>query len=314
MPEATTSTHSATSSTQVVRLLLLAAAALAAFVILYLLAVQTGLGQRADEAALTGGRSTPDAARDAADQLLRIVSVGSLTAAITVLSGLAILRRRPGLLLIPLAVVGLSLIATEAMKLVVLQRPDLIIDPKLVDNTYPSGHTTVAISLGLAAVLISPTRLRPLVGFAAAGLAAAAGVFVVTADWHRPSDPIGSFLLTLAVAAACAAALRLRKPSRGLNPDTAISAAASARTGAARLEVAALLAGMAVFVAAGVIGSLKYGSEIDWNRLHAAYLFSSAAIVVAAGLTVAALMRALSPEPARAPVAQRRSAPQRHLG
>ncbi len=277
--------------------MLLAVAALLAFAAVYAIAVQTEIGQRADEAALAGGRSAPDTAGDAADRLLRVVSVGSLIAATAVLSGLAWLRRRPGLLLIPAAVIGISLISTELLKHVLLTRPDMVSDPKLVGNSFPSGHTTVAVSIGLAAVLISPARLRPLVAFAAAALAAVAGVFVVTADWHRPSDPIGSYLITVAVAAACMAALRAWRPA-AVTRSEAIPAAP--RRYAQHLEVVAILAGLAVFVGAGVVASLKYGADIDWNRLHAAYLLASGAIVAAAGLTVAALMRALEP-PEQAP-------------
>lgn len=272
-------------------LILLSALAFGAFVVVWLLAAQTEIGQRIDQAALEGGRQAPETAQDAADRLLRVVSIGSLLAATAVLSALAWLRRRPGLLLIPVAVIGLSLLATEAFKLVIFERPDLISDPKLRANSYPSGHTTVAVGIGLAAVLVAPPSLRTAMGFAAAGLAAVAGVFVVTADWHRPSDPIGSYLLTLSVAAACMAALRLWHPGG----RTMAHRTVRARDGALRLELTAMLAGAALFVGALVIASLRYGAEVDWNRFHAAFLLAAAVIVVFAGIAVAALLRALEP-------------------
>jgi membrane-associated phospholipid phosphatase len=278
------------------RLLVVSALALLAFLAVYLLAVQTEVGQRADEAALTGGRDAPARAQDAADRFLRVISFGSLLAAIVVLSGLAWLRRRPGLLLVPAAVIGTSLVATELFKHLLLERPDLVPDPRQFGNSYPSGHTTVMISIGMAAVLIAAPRLRLAVAFVAATLAAAVGVFVVTADWHRPSDPIGSYLLTLSVAAATMAALRAWRPGHATRTDPVPGRAGG--VAAARLELAALLAGAAVFVGAGVIASLRYGAEVDWNRLHVAYLLSSAAIVAAAGLCVAALLRALQELPA----------------
>jgi hypothetical protein len=272
-------------------LLLLSALAFGLFLLVWLLAVQTEIGQRIDQAALEGGRQAPESAQDAADRLLRLVSIGSLLAATAALSALAWLRRRPGLLLIPAAVIGLSLLATEVFKYVVFERPDLITDPQLRANSYPSGHTTVAVGIGLAAVLVAPPRLRTTVGFAAAGLAAVAGVFVVTADWHRPSDPIGSYLLTLSTAAACMAALRLWQPAG----RTRVHRAVRARDGAVRLELAAMLAGASLFVGSLVIASLRYGAEVDWNRFHAAFLLAAAAIVVVAGVVVAALLRALEP-------------------
>ena len=280
-------------SSEVRRLLILAAAAFGVLVVVYLVAVQTTIGQRLDDAALAGGRSTPESAQTTADELLRIVSVGSLVAAVGVLSAFAWLRRRPGLLLVPAAVVGASLLGTELLKLVVLDRPPLHLETTLPQNSYPSGHTTVAVSLGLAATIVSPARLRPLIGLGAALLAAAAGVFVVTADWHRPSDPIGSFAISLGVAAIVLAVLRTRHDPRRTAEQP--SGGPAAGSGAVRIELTTLLVGAATFVASLVVASLKYGSEVDWNRFHAAFLLAALAIVVAAGLTFGALLRAIAP-------------------
>ena len=272
------------------RLLTVAGVALLSFAILYLLAIRTDLGQRADEAALTGSRDAPTSARDAAGHLLGVVSIGSLLAAVAVLSGLAYLRRRPGLLLVPVAVVGASVIAAEILKHFLLTRPGLVLDPAISGNSFPSGHTTVAVSIGLAAVLISPPRLRFAVGCGAAVLSAIAGVFVVTAEWHRPSDPIGSFLLSLAVASVAMATLTVWRPALA----TRVHEIGPERDGGARrLELAAMLGGVAVFGGSLVLASLRYGPDVDWNRFHAAFLLSAAAIVVAAGVTVATLLRAL---------------------
>ena len=287
------------SAPDVRRLLVLAGVALVVFFAVWVLAVGTEIGQEADDAALTGGRAAPDRAQTAADNLLRIVSVGSLVAAIAVLSGLAWLRRRPGLLLVPAAVIGLSLVATELFKHVILERPDLAVTSKLPDNSYPSGHTTVAISIGLAALIVATARLRGLVGLGAALLAAAGGVFVVTADWHRPSDPIGSFALTLAVTALVLAGLRMWRRSREGAEGELETAEHGVASPAARVEITTLMVGAALFVGSGVIASLRYGSEVDWNRFHAAFLLASLVIVAAAGLTVGALLRAMASPPSR---------------
>lgn len=266
----------------------LATAAFAAFLLVYLFAVQTEIGRELDESAFEGGRAAPESAEDAADRLLRLVSLGSLIGATAVLSALAWLRRRPGLILVPVAVVGLSLLATELFKHVILPRPDNIAGASIFDNSYPSGHTTIAVALGMAALLISPPRVRVRVAFAAAALAAAGGLFVVTAEWHRPSDPIGSYLLTLAVTAGWLAWWRR---GRRAEPETGSE---KIREGAAKLEIAALLAGLGLFVGSGLIASLRYGAEVDWNRFNLGYLLAAATIVIVAGLSVAALLRALS--------------------
>ena len=191
------------------RALVAALVALAVFFGIYGLAVQTEVGQHADEAALIGLRSAPERAQSGASRLLRFISVGSLVAAVLALGALAWLWRRPWLIVLPAAIVGLSLLATEAFKLVIFQRPDLW-PSTLNGNSYPSGHTTIATSLGLSAVLIAPTRWRGWVAFAAALFAGGVGILVVTADWHRPSDPLGSYALHRRRATG-GAALRARR-------------------------------------------------------------------------------------------------------
>src|SRR3954452_4920065 len=174
--------------------------ALVAFFGIYGIAVQTEPGQHADEAALAGGHSAPERAQSGANRLLRFISVGSLSAAVIALGALAWLWRRPWLILLPAAVVGISLLASELFKLVILSRPDVW--PSSLDgNTYPSGHTTIAISLGLSAVLIAPERLRAAVAVVAPLFAGLVGILVVIDGWHRQSDSLVSYALCLAVAA-----------------------------------------------------------------------------------------------------------------
>jgi membrane-associated phospholipid phosphatase len=272
--------------------LVIAAVALAVFFAIYGVAVQTRVGQHADEAALVGGRSTPQRAQSGANRLLRFISIGSLVAAVIALAALAWLWRRPWLIALPAAIVGVSLLATEVFKLVILERPDLW-PSTLEGNSYPSGHTTIATSLGLSAVLIAPTRLRGIVALVAALFAAGAGILVVTADWHRPSDPLGSYALTLAVVAGAVAALRAWGPDEVDVAQVEGPAPQSATMLARRLEAAAIGAGAVLFVGAVLLAALRYGPEVAWNRPHAAFLASVVAILVAAAITVGALLRIL---------------------
>lgn len=294
----------------VLRLLALALLAAGAFVAVYLLAIQTELGQRADRAALAGGRQIPAQAQDAADSVLGIVSIGSLMIVTAALSAIALLRRRPELLLVPATIIGTSLIATELLKDWLLERPDLAATPlKPAENSYPSGHTTIFASIGLAALVVAPPRLRGVAALAAAGLAAAAGVFVVTAGWHRPSDPIGSYLATLTVAAAVLAVFYAWRPSLATRDRTAGPGARSSAL-ARRTELSALGASAALFAGAILFAALRYGPEIDWNRFHLAYLVAIAVIVLVAGLAVGALLRALG-TPSRATGANSDTVPAR---
>jgi membrane-associated phospholipid phosphatase len=280
----------------VIKPLAIAAVALVAFFAIYGVAVQTRVGQRADEAALVGGRSAPQRAQSGASRLLRFISVGSLGAAVIALGALAWLWRRPWLIVLPAAIVGLSVLATELFKLVILERPDLW-PSTLEGNSYPSGHTTIATSLGLSAVLIAPTRLRGIVALLAVLFVGGVGILVVTADWHRPSDSLGSYALTLAIVAAIVAALQRWGPEEAGLARVEGPAPPSATVLARRLEAAAIVAGVVLFIGAVFLAALRYGPEVAWNRPHAAFLGSTVALLVAAGLTVAAVLRIL-PEPA----------------
>ncbi len=273
------------------RPLAIALVALAAFFAIYGLAVRTEIGQRADEAALAGGRAAPERAHSGANRLLRFVSAGSLVAAVIALGALAWIWRRPWLIVLPAVIVGVCLAATELFKLVIFTRPDLW-PSSLEGNSYPSGHTAIATSLGLSAVLIAPDRWRGAVAVCAALFAGAVGILVVTADWHRPSDPLGSYALCLAITAAIVAIIGARWPGAlaAMGGHGRSSAAATAL--ARRLELAAIAAGAVLFAGAVLLAALRYGPDVAWNRPHAAFLGSIAAILAAAGITVAGLLRA----------------------
>ena len=259
---------------------------------IYGIAVRTEVGQHADQAAL----ASPQPAQSGANRLLRFVSVGSLVAAVLALGGLAWLWRRPWLIALPAAIVGISLVATEAFKLVIFQRPDLW-PSTLTGNTYPSGHTTIATSLGLSAVLIAPSRWRGWIALAAMAFAGGVGILVVTADWHRPSDPLGSYALCLAVAAGLVAALLRWGPRELAAGRVEGRAPPSATILARRLEAAAIATGALMFVGAVLVAALRYGPDVTWNRPHAAFLAAAVAILIAAGITIGAMLRTL-PEPA----------------
>jgi len=272
--------------------LVTALVALAVFSGIYGLAVRTQVGQHADEAALVGGRSAPERAQSGANRLLRFISGGSLVAAVLALGALAWLWRRPWLIVLPAAIVGLSLLATEAFKLVIFQRPDLW-PSTLNGNSYPSGHTTIATSLGLSAVLIVPTRWRGWVAFVAALFAGGVGILVVTADWHRPSDPLGSYALCLAIAAGLVAVLQRWGPGELAAGRVGGRAPPSATVLARRLEAAAMATGVLLFIGAVLLAALRYGPDVAWNKPHAAFLGAVVAILIAAGITVGAMLRTL---------------------
>lgn len=284
-------------SAEVRRLWVFAAVAFAAFLVIYGVAVQTHIGQHLDTAAFAGGDRAPQRAQSAAGRLLGTVSVGVLAISIIALGIVAAIRRRPALVFVPAAVIGTTMVAVELFKHVLFDRPVLIPLEALPGNSYPSGHTATAISVGLAAVIVAPPRLRaPVAALAFAG-AAGFGVFVVTAGWHLPSDALGSYTLALAVACAVMAAIFTVAP-KSLDRERRTPAPMGRGELAANLEAGGLAVAALFFFGVVVFASLRYGPDINWTRIDAAYLVSMAAIVLAAALAVSMLLRAL-PAPAR---------------
>src|SRR4051812_43919157 len=63
------------------------------------------------------------------------------------------------------------------------------------EASWPSGHSTAAMTLALCAVLVAPAALRPVVAVLGGAFAAAVGYAVLVLGWHFPSDVLGGFLM-----------------------------------------------------------------------------------------------------------------------
>ena len=101
--------------------------------------------------------------------------------------------------------------------------------------SWPSGHSTAAMTLALCAVLVAPAALRPLVAVVGGAFAAGVGYAVLVLAWHFPSDVLGGFLMAGTWTALAVAALRVVEPSeeaaeprRGLEPGLGLGVAAAA--------------------------------------------------------------------------------------
>lgn len=215
------------------------------------------------------------------------MSIGSLLLATTLVAAVAIVRRRPRLALLAATSIAGSIICTEVLKHLVLERPP-IIAANIVDNSYPSGHTTVGMAVAVAVMLVVPRRLLVPTAFGAGIFGSAFGVAVVAAGWHRPSDAVGAFFVVIAVAALCAAvghafpdraeaaARRTRRPPR-------------IRIGTTELGLLALaLGGLGTFA----LAALSYRG-IPWTSASAGFLLSAGAIVVCGLLSTLVLAIAM---------------------
>jgi membrane-associated phospholipid phosphatase len=189
----------------VLRLTAVALVGASLFLVVYMLAVRTARGQTLGNAALAGQRLV--LARGA-ERILESLGVGSLAAGTLILMAVALIRRRPRLALVTtLTVVG-SLLVSELMKQVILERPDLVGSPSYHrHNSFPSGHATAAAAIGAGLVMVAPRGARGKVGILGAVYAAAVAYSTLFSGWHRPSDVAGSAAIVLAVSAAAAAML-----------------------------------------------------------------------------------------------------------
>ena len=232
---------------------------------------------------MIGGRPA-----EGADDLLSAISEGTLILAIVALAVLAIVQRKPGLAVLSFVVVGGSLAVTEILKLELLTRP-LLAPSAVLDNSFPSGHTTIGIAVGLALLLVVPPRLRPLTGVGAAVLAASIGIATVAAGWHRPSDAIAAYLVAVGVASAATAAMLRWAPAAAPGPGEESSPLTRIGFGIDEAVV-----GIFVLGGAGLLLlALLRAEGVPWASAGVGFLLSAAAIAAIAAGVVLALLVAL---------------------
>ena len=187
------------------RLVGLAVFCAVSLVVLYVVAVRTGWGQRIDNAALAGRTTRPTVQRATA-HLLDTITLSSLVLGSAVIGLIAMARRRVHLAVTAGALLLVANVTAQVLKDRVLARPPLVV-PNPLGPSFPSGHATVAMSLAVALVLVVPARLRATTAIGGLLYACAVGTGTVTAGWHRPSDVIGGYLVAIGTGAAAVAAL-----------------------------------------------------------------------------------------------------------
>ncbi len=245
--------------------------------------VFTTRGQLVDSAALQGAGIGRERIIEPVHRVLDVVSVGSLAAAGLLAGAVALLRRRYLLALVAVSVVVGANVTTQLLKYHVLDRPDLGLRLQgMSGNTLPSGHTTVAMSVAAAFVLVAPARLRALTAVLAAAYGAATGVATLSAGYHRPSDAVAACLVVGAWASGLGALVVVVVPTRARVP----------RLGSGHLVVASLLgAGAAALIGAGSLATWVTARALpgDLDRAHllVAY-FGGAAMIAGTALAVVA--------------------------
>lgn len=241
--------------------------------------------------ALPAGRRLDGAALDAFGAVARprlepsiqgVANLAGLPALITVGVGLvclALLRQRRLMAAVVPLVLGAANVFTQIAK-PGLARPrfvELAGLPATYPASWPSGHSTVAMSVALCAVLVAGPRLRPFAAALGAAYAIGVGYSLVVLGWHLPSDVLGGFLVAATFTLLGAAALaHLEQPQ-----PAATAAAAAGRHRPLRVPGALVLPALTAFTAL-VLGAL---AVLARHPNAAGYVSGNpAAVLAAAGI------------------------------
>jgi membrane-associated phospholipid phosphatase len=173
---------------------------LAAGVALYIFFIRTALGQNLDASSFAAVVELRKITGPWADGLrLGIPEAAGVLLLVLLIIALVHRRLRGAFAAVALSVITLAL--SEGLKDVVVVRPFLG-DFGYAENTFPSGHTAVTVSVLIGCYWLLPDRLRrPIVLVPLVILGAAGALFQVVAYAHRPSDVFGGALLVGAIAA-----------------------------------------------------------------------------------------------------------------
>ena len=191
-----------------------------ALVVVATVALGSATGQRLDRRAMDA-LSSPLRTTHRLVEVLSLVSVWSVALVLAACVVLALLRRRVAAAVAAMVLVAGANVTTQVLKYDVLTRPDIGFGST---NSLPSGHTTVAVSLALAGVLVAPAALRSLVALLGSGGATLIGAGTVVGRWHRPGDVVAGVAVCLLWAALALAVLALLRRD-GAAPGPGLGAA-----------------------------------------------------------------------------------------
>jgi membrane-associated phospholipid phosphatase len=170
-------------------------------------------------------------------------------------------------------------VTTESLKhLLATQRFDEWLGhAQIAAASWPSGHSTAAMTMALCAVIVAPPRLRPTVAAVGGAFAVAVAYAILTLGWHFPSDVFGGYLVAatyVLLAVSAIAFSERRRPSRrgaeaGSHPVDVVPA----------LGVALVGAGAAVGVALARPQTL-----VDYASTHTTFVAGALAIAALAAV------------------------------
>lgn len=255
-------------SSLVVRRALAASAGCAVLLVaVYLLAVQTRPGQRFEDLVLRAAERAGGGGDTPAVRVLGTITAFSVFGLAAIVVAIGALRRRPLLAGLATCVIAASVLTTEVIQRSLLRPLLLESGRRREDQSFPSGHAAVAMAILCALVLVVPYRWRIPVLLFGSPWATAVGVATVSANWHRPSDALGSDLIVLGYTCLAIAVIARRGSVRPAMP----------RTTPGRVAGVVLTMAYAVAVLAAVCGMVA-GSPYTAGRAIA--LAGSAAVLL----------------------------------
>ena len=259
--------------------------------------VGTAAGQRVDDLAFDGATHGQGRLWQVAEPVLDVVSVAFVVAGVGVAMLVAVLRRRWVLALQVAVLVAGANVTTQVLKHGILDRPELL-DGWTGPNTLPSGHTTVAASVSVALLLVTPRAWRAVVALLGAAYTGATGVSTLVGQWHRPSDVVAAVLVVLAWGALVCALTPASSTDELRREGESYSAPASYVI--AGLLLLGSLAG-AVVSGATLVGLVRSGDPVPLSPDLTAYAAGALGVlaVTAAAFAVLLLLRQLTAQPRR---------------
>ena len=218
-------------------------------------ALATAPGQVLDTILMEGTMRSASRYEAFSTLITGIVSVPVMVAAGLFVALVAAARRRPTLAGRALgAVVGAN-VTTQLLKDYILTRPNLGVTTG-AGNSLPSGHTTVAVTLSLALIVVAPQWFRSPSAWIGWAWTSLMGVSVMMEGWHRPSDVVTAAL----IAGAWALALSPieRRPRHGVHVQRIM---AWISLGLLALALVATVAGLWGFSMSAASPGSGYGFE-----------------------------------------------------
>lgn len=203
------------------------------------------------------------------------------------LMSVALSRSRPRVALAVVVVMALAPLTSEALKPLLAHSHARIGWNVIVDASWPSGHSTAAMSLALCAVLVSPSRWRPAVAILGSVFAVAVGFSLLVLAWHMPSDVFGGYLVAALWSALAVAALCYAEERR---PSASRKAKAATRPPSPTAKLESVLAAVLALCLSGVVFVLAAPFRVH----RAERLASDHLSLVVAASAIAALAAAIA--------------------